>query len=297
MAIRTARRRSRLALTATEERAAPDGGCLALPQRNSGVPCPRRRTGVKFRCCVVAVTALGLAAGAGPAAAASPDALPDLAMYKLSDFRMEKTPDQRRLLRYTTIIVNIGAGNFQAEGTRASAAQPEMSVVQRIFDFAGASRVRSTAARMYWSGDGHSHWHLRDLETSSLDRADNGVKVGSTAKHGFCFFDNIKFNLLLPGSPPNVSYTGCGTDPTVLTQSMGLSIGWGDAYYYNLVDQWVDITGLVPGRYRLTTTADAQNWFVESDEYNNLTWTELQINKNGPPRVTAQGPYALLPSG
>jgi hypothetical protein len=52
----------------------------------------------------------------------------------------------------------------------------------------------------------------------------------------------------------------------------------------------------VPGRYRLTTTADAQNWFVESDELNNFTWTELQINNNGPPRVTAQGPYASLPT-
>jgi hypothetical protein len=256
----------------------------------------RRRSRCASAVTMVAVAALSLAAGDAPASAAASDALPDLAMYKLSDFRIEKTPDHRRLLRYTTIVVNIGAGNFQAEGTRESGAQPEMSVVQRIFDFSGGSRVRSTAARMYWSGDGHNHWHLRDLETSSLDRADNGVKAGSAAKHGFCFFDNIKFNLLMPGSPPNASYTGCGTDPTVLTQSMGLSIGWGDAYYYNLVDQWVDITGLVPGRYRLTTTADEQNWFVESDEYNNFTWTELQINKNGPPRVTAQGPYATLPT-
>jgi Lysyl oxidase len=256
----------------------------------------RRRSRCTSAVTTIAVAALGLGAGVAPASAAPSDALPDLAMYKMSDFRIEKTPDRRRLLRYTTIIVNNGAGNFQAEGTRASGAEPEMSVVQRIFDFSGGSRMQPTAARMYWSGDGHSHWHLRDLETSSLDRADGGVKVGSAAKHGFCFFDNIKFNLLLPGSPPNASYTGCGTDPTVLTQSMGLSIGWGDAYYYNLVDQWVDITGLVPGRYRLTTTADEQDWFVESDEYNNFTWTELQINKNGPPRVTAQGPYATLPT-
>ena len=265
-------------------------------EHNGGVRCPRRRMGVKVRSYMVAVAALGLATGSAPAFAASPDALPDLAMYKLSDFRIEKTPDHRRLLRYTTIIVNIGAGNFQAEGARSSTAEPEMSVVQRIFDYAGGSRLLPTAARMYWSGDGHNHWHIRDLETSSLDRADSGVKVGSAAKHGFCFFDNIKFNLLLLGAPSSAFYTGCGTDPTVLTQSMGLSIGWGDAYYYNLVDQWVDITGLVPGRYRLTTTADAQNQFVESDEFNNLTWTELQINNNGPPRVTAQGPFAQLPT-
>ena len=252
----------------------------------------RRPTVAHLRSFVIAVATIGLTAGAGPAFAAAPDRLPDLAMYKLSDFRIDRTPDHRRLLRYTTIIVNRGAGEFQAEGSRASTTDPEMSVNQRIFDFAGGSRVQATAARMYWAGDGHNHWHLRDLEQSSLDRADNGVKVGSAAKHGFCFFDNIKFNLLLMGAPYSAVYTGCGTDSTVLTQTMGLSIGWGDAYYYNLVDQWVDITGLVPGRYRLTTTADEQNWFVESDEFNNFTWTELQINNNGPPRVTAQGPFA-----
>jgi hypothetical protein len=279
----------------TEERTVLDG-CLAGSQPNHGVGRPRR-VAARLRSYALAVAALVVVAAAAPASAASPDALPDLAMYKLSDFRIDKTADHRRLLRYTTIIVNTGAGNFQAEGSRSSNAEPEMSVVQRIFDYGGGSRLRRTDARMYWAGDGHSHWHLRDLETSSLDRADNGVKVGSAAKHGFCFFDNVKFNLLLPGAPLNAFYTGCGTDPTVLGQTMGLSIGWGDAYYYSLVDQWVDITDVAAGRYRLTTTADMQNWFVESDELNNFTWTELQItNNNRPPRVTAQGPYAPLPT-
>jgi hypothetical protein len=249
----------------------------------------------KLRGCAVTVVALGLAASAAPASAA--DRLPDLAMYKLSDFRIDKTPDHRRLLRYTTIIVNVGLGAFQAEGSRASSTEPDMSVVQRIVDDGGGSRVRPTSARMYWAGDGHEHWHLRDLETSTLNSVDTRVTVGAAAKHGFCFFDNIKFNLLLDGAPYSAVYTGCGTDPNVLNQTMGLSIGWGDAYYYYLVDQWVDITGLGPGRYRLTTTADEQNWFEESDELNNFTWTELQIHRgNRKPRVTAQGPFAPLPT-
>ncbi|HEV7808902.1 MAG TPA: lysyl oxidase family protein [Solirubrobacteraceae bacterium] len=252
---------------------------------------------LKLRGCVVAVAAVGFAASAAPASAAPSDRLPDLAMYQLSDFRIDKMADHRRVLRYTTIIVNIGLGQFQAEGSRTSSTQPEMSVVQRIFDDEGGSTARPTSARMYWSGDGHNHWHLRDLETSTLDRVGNGAKVGSAAKHGFCFFDNIKFNLLLVGAPYDAVYTGCGTDPNVLSQAMGLSIGWGDAYYYYLVDQWVDITGLGAGRYRLTTTADAQNFFEESDELNNFTWTELQIhNGNRRPRVTAQGPFAPLPT-
>jgi hypothetical protein len=246
---------------------------------------------MKLRSCAAAVAALAVAAAAAPASAAATDRLPDLAMAPLGDFRIERTAD-RRLLRYTAIIVNLGAGRFQAEGSRASSAEPEMSVVQRIFDDAGGSSLRATAARMYFAGDGHNHWHLRDLEQSSLDRLDNGVKVGSGAKHGFCFFDNVEFRLALAGAPASPFFTTCGTTGTVLNQTMGLSTGWGDAYYYNLVDQWVDVTAVGPGRYRLSTTADPQNWFLESNESNNGTWTELQLKSNGAPRVTAQGPSA-----
>jgi hypothetical protein len=285
----------------------PDHCCLAVPEHTRTGP-PETRMGLKLRGCAIAVAALVLGAASVPAsAAASSDRLPDLAMYKLMDFQIEKTPDHRRLLRYTTIIVNIGTGNFQAEGSRASSADPEMSVVQRVFDDAGGSRLRRTAARMYWSGDGHTHWHLRDLETSLLQRirrdgdrtavgeTGDRVRPRASAKHGFCFFDNIKFNLLLVGAPLDAFYPGCGTDSTVLAQSMGLSIGWGDAYWYDLVDQWVDITGVEDGRYRLTTSADAKNWFLESDDSNNFTWTELRLHGNRPPAVIAEGPFAPLP--
>lgn len=241
--------------------------------------------------CAIVVSALALVAAAAPASAGAADRLPDLAMAPLGDFRVEKTAG-RKLLRYTATVVNVGGGKFEVEGARASSSEPEMSVMQRIFDDAGGSRLRTTAARMYFSGDGHNHWHVRDLEESSLDRLDNGVKVGSGAKHGFCFYDNVAFRLGLPGAPASAFYTTCGTTGTVLNQTMGLSVGWGDAYYYWLVDQWVDITTVGAGRYRLTTTADTRDWFLESDEANNTTWTDLQLKKSGQPRVVGQGPSA-----
>lgn len=236
-------------------------------------------------------TGLVLAAAATPAQAAGADRLPDLAMAPLADFKIE-TSGTRKLLRYTAIVVNIGAGPFQVEGSRASTADPEMSVVQRIFDTAGGSRTLSTTARMYFAGDGHSHWHVRDLEQSSLDRLDNGVKVGSGAKHGFCFYDNVAFRLALAGAPSSPFFRTCGTTGTVLYQNMGLSVGWGDSYPYYLVDQWVDITNVGAGRYRLSTIADSSNWFLEANETNNATWTDLQLKTRGAPRVLAQGPSA-----
>lgn len=242
----------------------------------------------RFLAAVVAATAIG----ATPSVASAADVLPDLGMARLQDFRVEKTAAGQSLLRYSAIVVNVGAGRFQLDGTRTSTSGSEMEVVQRIVDSSGGYRLQPTPARMYFAGDGHTHWHVADLEQSVLERLDNGVKVGSGAKHGFCFFDNYAYRLTLLGAPSSPFFTTCGRDPNVSAQSMGLSVGWGDIYSYQLVDQWIDITGLGAGRYRVTTTADAQNYYLESSEANNVTWVELQLKAKGNPRVVEYGPSA-----
>jgi hypothetical protein len=239
---------------------------------------------------VVVLCGLGLLAAPGVASAAS-DRLPDLGMARLADIRIEKTPDGRRLLRYTTVIVNVGAGPFEVHGARASAGETEMSVGQRVYDDVGGHRDVATSARMFFAGDGHDHWHVRDLESSDLLRLDNGAKVGTGAKRGFCFWDNVKYRLTLPGAPQSAAYFGCGSSSS-LQVTAGISVGWGDEYPARLPDQFVEITGLTPGRYRLLVTADASNWFLEASEANNATWVDLQIKGQGAPRVLGYGPSA-----
>ncbi|HEV3478866.1 MAG TPA: lysyl oxidase family protein [Gaiellaceae bacterium] len=226
-------------------------------------------------------------------ATAATELVPDLGMARLSDFHVDKTSDGRRLLRYSTVIVNVGAGPFELHGTRAGEAESTMSVAQRIRDDSGGSREVATPARFVFGGDGHHHWHVQDLETSELIRLDNGVKVGTGAKRGFCFFDNVSYRLTLPGAPSGAVYgaSGCGTAGS-LAITMGLSVGWGDLYRWNLPDQYVDITGLAAGRYRLLVTADAVGWFVESNNTNNATWVDLQLRGQGAPRILAYGPAA-----
>jgi hypothetical protein len=221
-------------------------------------------------------------------AADGTEKLPDLGMARLGDMKVEKRSG-RTLLRYTTIIVNVGAGPFEAHGRRFGTGEAEMAVSQRVYTDGGGYHDVATPARMFFAGDGHTHWHVRDLETSELIRLDNGSKVGTGAKRGFCFFDNVRHRLSLPGAPQSEVYTGCGRSSD-LDVTMGVSVGWGDAYYWNLPDQWIDITGLAAGRYRLQVTADAQNNFLESDRSNNTTWVDLQLKGNGSPRVMGYGP-------
>ena len=236
------------------------------------------------------VASLAVVAATPPSALAAPT-YPDLGMARLKDFKIENTADGRRLLRFTTIIVNVGAGPFEVRGSRASTLVPTMTGHQCIYD-ASTCTLQSTAVTMGWSGDGHNHWHVVGLEEYELDRLDNGALVGTGAKTGFCFYDNTRHDLSLSGAPSSAVYTNCGASSN-LSVTMGLSVGWGDTYYWNLAYQWVDITGLAAGRYRLWATADPENWFIEADDTNNFTWVDLQIRGKGSSvRVLGFGPSA-----
>ena len=241
---------------------------------------------------VLAVAALTAVSGSGPVSALEPaDRLPDLGMAPVTDLRIDTaTIPGRRLLRFTTVIVNVGQGPFETIGSRPDSSTSEMTVRQRIYDDAGGARDVVTPTVMFFAGDGHDHWHVRDAEGYELRRLDNGHRVGTGAKHGFCYYDNTPYRLGLPGAPLWSMYGDCGGTGD-LTVTTGLSVGWGDTYPASIAFQWIDITGLKSGRYRLTATADPIGWFEETDDTNNSTWLNLKLTGAGV-SVLAYGPAA-----
>jgi Lysyl oxidase len=258
--------------------------------------------------CAVATATLVvvLAVAVSKPAGAATDQLPDLGMDQLTNIQIKKCTDTsgdcafagQRQLRFDTKIVNIGAGVFEVYGSRPDTSTPTMSVKQRIYDSAGGHRDVATTAQMYYAGDGHNHWHLKNLESYTLTRLDNGKKVGTGAKEGFCFFDNYPF-----GSTADRVYSGCaGNQPDALSVTMGLSRGWGDEYSAGTAYQYIDITNLTSGRFRLQATADKHNkhrkhgWFKESNETNNSTWVDIQISGDSV-SVIGYGPSAQPISG
>jgi hypothetical protein len=217
---------------------------------------------------------VGSSLAVNPLRAASLD-LPDLGMARLRGFTVETTPTGQTRLRFTTIIVNVGDGPFQVYGHDKQ--NGEFAVDQQIRDSDGSWTTLPTAYHMYFAGDGHNHWHVRDLESYELQNTAATIKR-TGEKHGFCFFDNYQFDLGLPGAPQSVIYAkgSCGK-PTSISVTTGLSIGWGDRYSRNLADQYIDISGLPSGEYTLTATADALGFFSEACETNNTTTTLLRI--------------------
>jgi hypothetical protein len=222
---------------------------------------------------------LALLAPASSASAAS-DMLPDLAMAKLQHLSTDYD-GSRRLLRFTAIIVNVGAGPIEVRSKRTSTSSPWTSQ-QVIYNDAGGSRTVDTpSVELVYGGDGHNHWHVKDLERYRLVPTGGGTERAGN-KAGFCFFDNYQYKLSLPGAPQTVKYprSVCGTQ-TSLTLRHGLSVGWGDSYSWSLPDQYIETTGLPDGTYRLWATADQADNFIESSESNNSTWVDLRIDANG----------------
>jgi hypothetical protein len=222
---------------------------------------------------------LAVLAPAGRASAAS-DRRPDLAMAKLQHIVTDQA-DGRRLLRFSAIIVNVGSGPMEVRSQRPNTSS-SWSSQQVIYDDAGGSRTVATpAVELIFGGDGHNHWHVKDLERYRLVPAGGtGERVGNKA--GFCFFDNYQYKLSLPGAPQAAQYprTVCGNRYS-RTLRHGLSVGWGDKYQWSLPDQYIDTTGLPNGNYRLWATADQADFFQESNDANNSTWADLRIDANG----------------
>lgn len=243
---------------------------------------------------VAALLALGMCGSAAPAGA-QVQLLPDLRMAKLSTIKVDTTTmPGHRLLRYTAIMVNVGKGPVEVRGQRPTTAG-QMKVTQRIYATGGGFTDRATTIAMQFAGDGHEHWHSLDMEGGTLVRLDNGTKAAALVKHGFCFFDNLDFRLTLPGAPQSPQYTPANAcamdDPQALTVKMGLSVGWGDVYPASINLQWIDITGVPNGRYKLRATANPKHLVTESSITNNSAWANVRITSTGV-TVLSYGPGA-----
>lgn len=222
---------------------------------------------------------LALAAGAAVAAPAAmgADVLPDLRPEPVARYAFDgRSIEGRSLLRFTGAFSNRGGADAILIGNRPTGADPAMSVTQRIAQTDGTFSDRPTPAQMVFeTDDGHGHWHTQRLVSYGIQRLDaQGVPqapAGTSIKTGFCLRDD-KVHLDLPVPPARRYVDNCG-NPAATTLITGLQAGYTDVYEPEVANQWVDVTGLPAGRYRLSIAVDPDNFVRESDETNNVvTW-------------------------
>jgi hypothetical protein len=151
----------------------------------------------------------------------------------------------RRLLRFDLTTPNIGRADLYF-GTPTSPMHPPGR-----FEF----------------GTCHRHWHLRGYADYRLVTMD-GREVGRGHKQSFCLLDSGR-------------YMGMGRDLAAAERyncgNQGIHAGWMDIYGRGLDCQYVDITGVPPGRYRIRAQVNVERVVPESRYDDNESFYTIDI--------------------
>jgi hypothetical protein len=212
------------------------------------------------------------------ASAASPDLLPDL----VADAPSNPQPptvmalgdgQSHLLLKFNGAIHNIGAGPVEIRGSGPLNGQ--MTVTgQRIYrqDSTFYDDTSRHAVIHYENTDGHDHWHLMNAARFSLWNQSGTAEVAPGAKVGFCLEDGEAADPFAAPTPAYASTTiqRCKEgQPEATSVYEGISSGWRDVYGANVYFQWVDISDVAPGLYRLGGQMDPDDFVREANEGNN----------------------------
>ena len=220
---------------------------------------------------------------AGPGMDAIPEdyLLPDLVSDPpVFDYGVHEvlTGGQRRLvLRFDGYVTNLGDGPVDLSGNPqlVDPADPTShDVWQRVKTASGEWFKLAQPPVRYETADGHNHFHLMDIVAYSLWSSDGVTLVAPGAKVGFCLADSEALPDRHPDPGPatysDVDNQNCmANEPNATSLEMGVTEGWRDIYDGDLTFQWIDVSDVSPGRYRLGVEADPYNILIESDETNN----------------------------
>lgn len=187
---------------------------------------------------------------------------------------------------------NYGDGPLRVVGTRESSADPAMAATQVIDrDDGSIERVSGVGELRYVDSVTHRHWHYLRFDEYSLRRPD-GSLARRDRKTGFCLGDRLRSPRIgpLPAMPPRGAFasSNCGYDsPDLLRVEEGISVGYGDDYGPQLEGQFVDLTGLRPGRYVLVHHVNADGALREKSMADNAASVLTDVRwRRGVPRVT-----------
>lgn len=227
------------------------------------------------------------------ATATAVDRLPDLEQappYDLSGRTGGTEEKPRFFFGFASAAANVGDGPLIVRGRRATVAQPNMRLVQRIRRSDGSTRTRPVAAVLsYVTSETHSHWHLLGFMRYEL-RAVGGERVLRDRKTGFCLGDRYRAPSVA-GVGLSATFTDeCGKNNTrLLRLRQGISVGFGDDYKPHLEGQEFDVTTLPPGRYLLVHRVNPARRLLERDHGNNVASTLFELTwprgRKLPPRI------------
>jgi hypothetical protein len=244
---------------------------------------------MEVRTAAAAFVVLAIAACGGESAAPSPDLLPDLDQAAPAAISVVVRGGRERLV-FLSAVENVGAGPLLVSGRRPSTAEPEMTARQLVRSADRTARTYALDARLrFVVSETHRHWHLLGFERYEL-RSPDGRSVGRDRKTGFCLGDryDTHSDSRIPGEPPRAVWTQeCGRGQVGRLRILeGLSPGFGDDYVPLLEGQFIDVTGLPPGRYVLVHSTNPARDLRESSYANNAASALLELGRDKRGRAT-----------
>jgi len=149
-------------------------------------------------------------------------------------------PGIRRIVKFATNVANQGTASFSPPNPPASF--PDLFT---------------------W-GACHGHWHFQGFALFMLTDTSGNVLI-TGRKQSYCAEDS--FRLVAPGT--TFSGTAVPCDAQTACDQQGLSVGWTDVYGPDLDCQFLDITGVAPGNYRIKMCTNVGRTFEELSFDNN----------------------------
>jgi Lysyl oxidase len=230
-------------------------------------------------------------------AAAKPrDLLPDLVQglpTPISALLDDSTGTRQTRLVFGSTIANVGEGPLILRARRAPGAST-MAAHQVIRRSDGSSYVRRQVAGTlkFVIASDHRHWHLLGIDRYELWTGNASRRLRRDRKQGFCLGDRYQLypGRRLPRQPRRPAYPGfCGKDRPDLTHIVeGITVGWGDSYLANIEGQYIDITGVTPGRYLLVHRI-RRGGLLEVNPYNDVSCAAIELRApstaDAPPTV------------
>jgi len=197
-----------------------------------------------------------------------------------------------RKLFFANTIGNIGNGPLELRAQNDSVTGTT-NAIQEIYTHTSASPgpkgstpltlVSSTTIGTFAFHPAHNHWHMGDFaryELRSINTdGSTGPVVATTAKVSFCMIDTDTVNSSLPHFGMGLSHS-CGQNAR-----QGVRVGMGDTYSAFLPDQFVDITTIADGTYRLVSVADPNTAerpggrLFETNDANNAATVDVRITR------------------
>lgn len=226
------------------------------------------------------------------AAANQSELLPDLIPLPAKDLTLMDGEDGELRLLFSTTYINTGRGTLELRADPKTAgirADIDRDVLQRIYLKDGGYRDK-VVGNFLWHQE-HLHYHYKDFIVYDL-AVEGGENLedlsGILQKSTFCLRDISRILSPVEGKKEEATYKICGKE------LQGVSVGWGDTYYYNYPDQALNIESLPSGTYRLTFIANPERRLDELSYTNDTSYVIFNYDKeNKKIEITKEFPTNL----